>query len=189
MPPASHSGENKQITEDFLMLNQNLKPHLKPLMSVFVCTGAIALATVSPAFGQIMPEPLQPTVEPLQPAGMTIQLIAPQTSPVPDPATNANSGSSITPIQLTGQFTFTNALEYSDCLEDILRLYQAGTKFRLEERRSTCRDDIFQAYRNRPLPKEEALELIQMALPQGSGSGCNNGLGLFMRLMQRNNME
>ncbi len=139
------------------MLNQTF------MLSSLLSAGAIAFTTVSPAFSQIVPEPVQPTIEPLQPAGLTIQPIAPQVSPVPNPTTHPNPASNIPPIQLTGQFTFTNALEYSHCLEDILRLYQAGAKFRPEDRRSTCRDDIFQAYRNRPLPKEQALELIQMA--------------------------
>jgi len=141
------------------MLNQNLKLMLSGLLSA----GAISLTIVSPAFSQIVPESVQPTIEPLQPAGLMIQPITPQASPVPNPATHSNPASNISPMQLTGQFTFTNALEYSHCLEDILRLYQTGAKFRPEDRRSTCRDDIFQAYRNRPLPKEQALELIQMA--------------------------
>jgi hypothetical protein len=137
--------------------------NLKALLSLTMGMGAIALTTASPAFSQITPEPLQPTIEPLQPAGVTIEPIAPQLAPLTTPPTNPNSGTSITPMQPTGQFTFTNSLQYSNCLEDILQLYQAGAKFRLEGRRSNCRDEIFQAYRNRQIPKEQALELVQVA--------------------------
>ena len=137
--------------------------NLKTMLSLMVSVGAIALATVTPAFSQMTPEPLQPTIEPLSPTGVTIQPMTPQIAPIISPVTNTNSGSSISPIQNPGQFTFKNALQYGNCLEDILQLYQAGARFRLEGRRSQCRTDVFQAYQGKQLPKEVALELVQVA--------------------------
>ena len=131
---------------------------LKAMMGIMVSMGTIALATTTPASSQITPEPLQPTIERIQPTVETVRPIAPQNTPSINPAANPPKS-----FQSTSQFTFTSVLQYGNCLEDILQLYQAGSQFRLEGRRSDCRADVFQAYQGRQMSKQQALELIQMA--------------------------
>ena len=141
-----------------------LSRKLRPLFGVLVSMGAFVLATTTPAFSQITPEPLQPTIKRIQPNGETIQPITPESTSPTSPASNLNPAlNPLEPIQVTNQFTFTSLAQYSNCLEDMLQLYLVGSQFRLEARRSNCRTDVFQAYKGKQMPKQQALELIQMA--------------------------
>ena len=130
---------------------------LRPLLGVMVSIGTISLVA-TPVFSQITPEPLQPTIERIQPTSEVIQPVAPQNIPSISSVSNP-----FKPTQSTVQFIFTNGLQYSNCLEDILQLYLVGPQFRTEGRKSSCRADIFQAYKGKQMPKQQALELIQMA--------------------------
>ena len=140
-----------------------LPPKLRPLFGILASIGAFVLAT-TPAFSQITPEPLQPMTERIQPNGEAIQPITPESTPLTSPGSNLNPAfSPLEQTQPTNQFTFTSLAQYSNCLEDMLQLYLAGPQFRLETRRSNCRADVFEAYKGKQMPKQQALELIQVA--------------------------
>jgi S-layer homology domain len=60
-------------------------------------------------------------------------------------------------------FAFKNAQAYSLCVEDILQLYIDRKNFQKNGRTSDCLPEIFQAYSEKGLSKNQALELLQAA--------------------------
>jgi DNA-binding transcriptional MerR regulator len=60
-------------------------------------------------------------------------------------------------------FAFKNAQAYSLCVEDVLQLYIDRKNFQKNGRTSDCLPDIFQAYSEKGLSKNQALELLQAA--------------------------
>ena len=69
----------------------------------------------------------------------------------------------ISPVKVNRQYIFTNLLEYSKCLEDILRLYEDKEQVKQQGRQSNCREDVFQASLDNGLSKTQALEIIDTA--------------------------
>jgi len=63
----------------------------------------------------------------------------------------------------TPQFKFTNGLEYSDCLEVILQLYQNQNQLNPQLQRSSCLTDIQKIYGSTGLSKIQALSLVSSA--------------------------
>lgn len=63
----------------------------------------------------------------------------------------------------TPQFKFTNGLEYSDCLEVILQLYQNQNQLNPQLQRSSCLTDIQKIYGSTGLSKIQALGLVSSA--------------------------
>ncbi|MBD3881425.1 pre-peptidase C-terminal domain-containing protein [Phormidium tenue FACHB-886] len=66
------------------------------------------------------------------------------------------------PIAVPYQFTFSTALAYSNCLEDIIQLYQNPNRLKEQGRRGDCVADIFSQYAD-GISKSQALELIAAA--------------------------
>ncbi len=69
----------------------------------------------------------------------------------------------IVPQQLKGNYTFTNVLEYSNCLEDIIKLYENKGLSATQSRKSSCREDLFSQYKETGIPKDQAAMAIQEA--------------------------
>lgn len=65
--------------------------------------------------------------------------------------------------QLVTQFTFKNIRKYSDCVEDLLRLYQDKESFGQQGRQSDCIPDVFKSAAKNGLSKQQALEIIKAA--------------------------
>lgn len=61
------------------------------------------------------------------------------------------------------RFTFTNILEYSNCLEDIVQISQAPEQLKQQGRKSNCLVDVFQKYENTGISQSVALELVEAA--------------------------
>lgn len=61
------------------------------------------------------------------------------------------------------RFTFTNVLQYSNCLESILQLYQNSGSLSQQKAQNSCLADIYQIYRDQGLSKSQALELVSSA--------------------------
>jgi DNA-binding transcriptional MerR regulator len=66
-------------------------------------------------------------------------------------------------ISVPISFAFKNAQAYSLCVEDILQLYIDRKNFQKNGRTSDCLPEIFQAYSETGLSKNQALELLQAA--------------------------
>ncbi|HEY9637819.1 MAG TPA: hypothetical protein V6D14_30785 [Coleofasciculaceae cyanobacterium] len=69
----------------------------------------------------------------------------------------------LNPVKVGAPFTFKSVSEYGNCLEDLLRLYEDKERFGQQGRLSNCSAEVFQAYSNNGLPKEQALQLIKTA--------------------------
>jgi flagellar basal body L-ring protein FlgH len=82
-------------------------------------------------------------------------------SPNTAPASPANSASANQ--SSAAQFTFTNALEYGDCLEVILQLHAQTRALTQREQQSHCFATIQQVYGGESLSKSQALGLISTA--------------------------
>jgi hypothetical protein len=99
------------------------------------------IAPVNPAL------PLEGTLVPIDPA-------TPQTPTAPDtsftPPTNLH-------------FAFTNTLEYGDCLEVMLQLYQKTRELTPRERQNQCFTGLQQVYPSESLTRTEALNAIATA--------------------------
>lgn len=85
------------------------------------------------------------------------------------PITTANlplSDSNLVPLHSNSNqinFTFTNVLEYSDCLSAILDLYQGKMPSSLPTRQNACATTIQQAAGSDGLSESEARELLSAA--------------------------
>lgn len=92
------------------------------------------------------------------------------------------------PIAVAVNFYFQNVLEYSNCLEDIILLYQNPMLLNRQGRRSNCLPDVFSAYALQGLSQSQALELItaanQYALNPASGRWLFPPAGLRARIKQ-----
>ncbi len=85
------------------------------------------------------------------------------------PGTQAPNGQ-LTPIDRptpqipnAPQFSFANALEYSQCLEVILRLYESSNQLTAQMPQSSCLAEIERVYGSDSLTKQEALSLVSSA--------------------------
>jgi hypothetical protein len=65
-------------------------------------------------------------------------------------------------IAVPYQFSFTTALGYSNCLEDIIQLHQDPGRLTQQGRRSDCLPEVFAHYSN-GISRAQALELITAA--------------------------
>ncbi len=82
-----------------------------------------------------------------------------------DPHTTVANGD-LVPLQSASHqvnFTFTNVLEYSDCLSAILDLYQGNLPSSLPTRQNACAATVQQAAGNDQLSESEARELLSAA--------------------------
>lgn len=75
-----------------------------------------------------------------------------------NPATNQ-----ISAIATTRPFTFVNSLQYSHCVQDILRFYQDKEQLRQQGRQSDCLADKFQANMHTGISRQQAREMIEAA--------------------------
>lgn len=85
----------------------------------------------------------------------------------PDPSqTPPNSAPSRqddpTPLAVAPQFNFFDVLSYSNCLEDVIQLFQDPQRLKRSGRRSDCLSDIFVRYPN-GISRSQALEIITAA--------------------------
>jgi hypothetical protein len=103
--------------------------------------------TYSPIAPANLALPLDGTLVPIDPA-------TPQTPTAPDasstPSTNLH-------------FAFTNTLEYGDCLEVVLQLYQKTRELTPREHQSQCFIGLQQVYPSESLTRTEALTAIATA--------------------------
>lgn len=67
-----------------------------------------------------------------------------------------------TPLAFAPQFTFRDILSYSNCLEDVIQLYQDPQRLKRSGRRSDCLSDIFSRYTS-GISRSQALEIISAA--------------------------
>jgi hypothetical protein len=67
-----------------------------------------------------------------------------------------------TPLAVAPQFNFLDVLSYSNCLEDVIQLYQNTGRLRTQGRRSDCLQDVFAQYPN-GISRSQALEIIEAA--------------------------
>lgn len=75
-----------------------------------------------------------------------------------NPATNQ-----ISPIATTRPFSFVNSLQYSHCVQDILRFYQDKEQLLKQGRQSDCLADKFQANMQTGISRQQAREMIEAA--------------------------
>ena len=66
------------------------------------------------------------------------------------------------PIDITYQFVFPTALSYSNCLEDIIQLYQDPNHLKQQGRRGDCVPEVFAKYAS-GISRSQAVELITAA--------------------------
>lgn len=66
------------------------------------------------------------------------------------------------PLAVAPQFTFRDILSYSNCLEDVIQLYQDPQRLKRSGRRSDCLSDIFSRYTS-GISRSQALEIITAA--------------------------
>lgn len=93
-------------------------------------------------------------VSPLQPAPTsTGDLI-----PLDRPAQSAPAAS-----QASSAFAFTNTLEYGDCLETILQLYERSDNLSDRVKQGSCYQTIQQTYGDQGLTRSQALSLVSSA--------------------------
>lgn len=92
------------------------------------------------------------------------------------------------PVTVALNFSFQNVLEYSDCLEDIIRLYQNPVQLEQRGRRSNCLPEVFSTYETTGLSQSQALEVIkaadQYALNASAGRWLFPPAGLRIRVQQ-----
>jgi len=69
----------------------------------------------------------------------------------------------ISPAKVVKSFEFTNAKEYSDCVEDIIRLYQDRSALKQRGRMSQCMADVFPNYLETGVTKAQARQFIESA--------------------------
>ncbi|PSB23264.1 hypothetical protein C7B76_00870 [filamentous cyanobacterium CCP2] len=67
-----------------------------------------------------------------------------------------------TPLAVVPQFNFLDVLSYSNCLEDVIQLYQNTARLRTQGRRSDCLSNVFAQYPN-GISRSQALEIITAA--------------------------
>ncbi|WAL58467.1 COP23 domain-containing protein [Thermocoleostomius sinensis] len=86
--------------------------------------------------------------------------------PDPSQATSTNSAQSRiddpTPLAVAPQFNFFDILSYSNCLEDVIQLYQDPQRLKRSGRRSDCLSEVFARYPN-GISRSQALEIITAA--------------------------
>lgn len=75
-----------------------------------------------------------------------------------------------TPLAVVPQFTFRDILSYSNCLEDVIQLYQDPQRLKQSGRRSDCLSDIFARYTS-GISRSQALEIIAAADRYATTSG------------------
>lgn len=68
----------------------------------------------------------------------------------------------VTPLAVAPQFTFRDILSYSNCLEDVIQLYQDPQRLKRSGRRSDCLSDIFSRYTS-GISRSQALQIITAA--------------------------
>lgn len=125
-----------------------------PAMTALLGVGFIV--TVNADFAIAQPYPL-PTQRSLPLNGELVPLDAQPSQPMPS-LQPSNVEPSSTPA-----FSFTNTLEYGDCLEVILKLYGNSGTLTEREQQSSCFEKIRVAYGNNGLSKLDALQLISAA--------------------------
>lgn len=76
----------------------------------------------------------------------------------PSPQSTQESDSAIAPA-----FTFTNTLEYGDCVEIILRLHEGASGLGQREQQNHCYAEIQQRFGTEGLSRAESLRLISAA--------------------------
>ena len=119
-----------------------------------------ALIMTKPAQSQSYPgQPQQPAVVPMQPHSGQLPVVD-SFSPQPGANQLVPVNSSATPT--SPRFTFTSVLEYSNCLESVLQLYQNPGSTELQPQNS-CAAQLQQIYHQQGLTKSQALELISGA--------------------------
>ena len=133
------------------------RPSLRLLSPICITLIAIGLcfdrfkpaeAQAQPAIAPVAPTlPLNGTLVPIDPA-------TPQAPPT--------SATSPTPPSAL-QFTFTNTLEYGDCIEVILQRYKKTREFTSRERQSQCFTNLQQVYPSESLTRVETLNAIATA--------------------------
>jgi hypothetical protein len=83
----------------------------------------------------------------------------PDPSAAPSPPSRAED---TTPLAVAPQFNFLDVLSYSNCLEDVIQLYQNPQRLKRSGRRSDCLADIFLRYPN-GISRSQAVEIITAA--------------------------
>ncbi len=73
------------------------------------------------------------------------------------------STNQLSPAKVVNAFDFHNAKEYSDCVEDILRLYYDRNLLKQQGRMSQCLADVFPNYLEKGISKAQARQLIESA--------------------------
>jgi len=66
------------------------------------------------------------------------------------------------PLAVAPQFTFRDILSYSNCLEDVIQLYQDPQRLKRSGRRSDCLSEIFARYTS-GISRSQAIEIITAA--------------------------
>jgi hypothetical protein len=67
-----------------------------------------------------------------------------------------------TPLAVVPQFNFLDILSYSNCVEDVIQLYQNPQRLRLQGRRSDCLSEVFTQYPN-GISRSQAIEILTAA--------------------------
>ncbi|WP_416665797.1 COP23 domain-containing protein [Egbenema bharatensis] len=67
-----------------------------------------------------------------------------------------------TPLAVVPQFNFLDILSYSNCVEDVIQLYQNPERLRIQGRRSDCLSEVFAQYPN-GISRSQALEILAAA--------------------------
>ncbi|HEY9662317.1 MAG TPA: hypothetical protein V6C65_28010, partial [Allocoleopsis sp.] len=80
----------------------------------------------------------------------------------PESSNNVLPVEDTTPLSISPEFTFSDALTYSFCLEDVIQLYQNPQLLQQRGRRSDCLSSIFSTYAN-GISRSQALEIITAA--------------------------
>lgn len=92
------------------------------------------------------------------------------------------------PISTGVRFSFQNVFEYSNCLEDIIQLYQDPERLVQQGRRGNCLPEVFSTYASQGLSQAQALEVIkaanQYALNASAGRWLFPPAGLRIRIQQ-----
>ncbi|HEY9695959.1 MAG TPA: hypothetical protein V6D10_01620 [Trichocoleus sp.] len=129
-----------------------LSPACVALVSIGLCFDAFR-----PAYAQTY-SPIAP-VAPVIPLNGTLVPVDPA---IPQaPASTAPAASSAPSTSL--QFAFTNTLEYGDCLEVVLQLYEKTRELTPRERQNQCFTSFQEAYPNGSLTQTQALNAIATA--------------------------
>jgi hypothetical protein len=74
-----------------------------------------------------------------------------------------------TPLAVAPQFDFLDILSYSNCLEDVIQLYQNTARLRIQGRRSDCLQEVFAQYPN-GISRSQAVEIIEAANQYATGA-------------------